>query len=188
MKGLAGGLITRSDAAMAFMSQFDNVLPIWGIQRMAELEEWLAFMDETPTYTGELAAFVEREQAEFRRVNGLSEKDAIPSQLRSQWNRIGKAEDVKRLTNRRQRDIFERYFTEIAGIYRDVIIIANNAQDSAGLINREFEGQIRELAQRMTLSQAVKRAECVSVARRRLAGNVSPSLVFEALFCSLICF
>lgn len=134
------------------------------------------------------AETVEREQAEFRRVNGLSEKDAIPSQLRSQWNRIGKAEDVKRLTNRRQRDIFERYFTEIAGIYRDVIIIANNAQDSAGLINREFEGQIRELAQRMTLSQAVKRAECVSVARRRLAGNVSPSLVFEALFCSLICF
>ena len=65
MKGLAGGLITRSDAAMAFMSQFDNVLPIWGIQRMAELEEWLAFMDETPTYTGELAAFVERERAEL---------------------------------------------------------------------------------------------------------------------------
>ena len=32
MKGLAGGLINRSDAAMAFMSQYDNVVPIWGIQ------------------------------------------------------------------------------------------------------------------------------------------------------------
>jgi len=40
MKGLAGGLIHDSKAAMAFMSQFD-VLPIWGIQKMSELEEWL---------------------------------------------------------------------------------------------------------------------------------------------------
>lgn len=33
MKGLAGGLINNSQAAFAFMSQFDNVLPIWGIQK-----------------------------------------------------------------------------------------------------------------------------------------------------------
>ena len=30
MKGLAGGLINNSKAAFAYMSQFDNVLPIWG--------------------------------------------------------------------------------------------------------------------------------------------------------------
>ena len=65
MKGLAGGLITNSTAAMAFMTQFDNTLPIWGVQRASELEEWLAFMDETPTYTGEIRAFVEQEQAEL---------------------------------------------------------------------------------------------------------------------------
>ncbi len=41
MKGLAGGLINRSDAAMAFMTQLD-VLPIWGIQRESELDEWLS--------------------------------------------------------------------------------------------------------------------------------------------------
>lgn len=46
MKGLAGGLITNAEAAMAYMQQFDNVLPIWGVQKHAELEEWLAFMDE----------------------------------------------------------------------------------------------------------------------------------------------
>ncbi len=28
MKGLAGGLITNSQAAMAYMTQFDNVVPI----------------------------------------------------------------------------------------------------------------------------------------------------------------
>ena len=65
MKGLAGGLIHDSTAAMAFMTQFDNVLPIWGVQRMSELEEWLAFMDETPEYTDEIRAFVEKEKLEL---------------------------------------------------------------------------------------------------------------------------
>ena len=65
MKGLAGGLITNSAAAMAWMDRFDNVLPIWGVQRAGELEEWLAFMDETPTWTPEMQAFVESEQAEL---------------------------------------------------------------------------------------------------------------------------
>lgn len=65
MKGLAGGLITDSRAAMAFMTQYDNVLPIWGVQRESELDEWLAFMDETPEYSGEIRAFVERERQEL---------------------------------------------------------------------------------------------------------------------------
>lgn len=65
MKGLAGGLIHNSKAAMAFMTQYDNVLPIWGIQRMSELEEWLAFMDVTPAYDGELKEYIEKERAEL---------------------------------------------------------------------------------------------------------------------------
>ena len=65
MKGLAGGLITHSDAAMAFMTQFDNVLPIWGIQRESELEEWLSYMDNTPEMTTEMAAFIEKERKEL---------------------------------------------------------------------------------------------------------------------------
>ena len=48
MKGLAGGLITNYRAAFAYISQFDNVLPIWGIQKMSELEEWLSCMDQPP--------------------------------------------------------------------------------------------------------------------------------------------
>ena len=39
MKALSGGLITNSAAAYAFEAQYDNVLPIWGVQRVAELDE-----------------------------------------------------------------------------------------------------------------------------------------------------
>ena len=65
MKGLAGGLITRSDAIMAFMLQYDNVLPIWGIQRASELEEWLAFMSQPPAMTDEIRAYIEKEREEL---------------------------------------------------------------------------------------------------------------------------
>ena len=65
MKGLAGGLINRSEAAMAFMSQFDNALPIWGIQKEKELEEWLSYMAETPTMNEELTDYIEKEQKEL---------------------------------------------------------------------------------------------------------------------------
>lgn len=65
MKGLAGGLIHNSKAAMAFMTQFDNVLPIWGVQKLSELEEWLSYMDETPEYEGEIKDYIEKEQKEL---------------------------------------------------------------------------------------------------------------------------
>ncbi|MDD2957582.1 MAG: aldo/keto reductase [Lachnospiraceae bacterium] len=65
MKGLAGGLINNSRAAMAFMTQFDNVLPIWGIQKEAELEEWLSYMDQTPVLGEEIQEFIEKEKKEL---------------------------------------------------------------------------------------------------------------------------
>ena len=60
MKALAGGLINRSEAAMAFISQYDQVIPIWGIQKENELEEWLGYMEETPGMTEEIRAFIEK--------------------------------------------------------------------------------------------------------------------------------
>lgn len=65
MKGLSGGLITNSKAAMAFMTQYDNVLPIWGIQKECELDEWLSFMEDTPEMDDEIEAFIAKEREEL---------------------------------------------------------------------------------------------------------------------------
>ncbi len=65
MKGLAGGLINNSKMAYAYMSQFDNLLPIWGIQRMSELEEWLSYMDDAPSLTPELLTAIEEDRKEL---------------------------------------------------------------------------------------------------------------------------
>ncbi len=66
MKGMAGGLISNAKAAMAFISQYDNAVPIWGIQRQSELTEWLSFMEETPVMDEETAAFIRKEQEELK--------------------------------------------------------------------------------------------------------------------------
>ena len=65
MKGMAGGLINNSRAAFAFMSQFDHVLPIWGIQKLEELEEWLGYMEHPPVLDEEITAFIEKEKLEL---------------------------------------------------------------------------------------------------------------------------
>ena len=65
MKGLAGGLLNNSKACMAYMLQFDNVLPIWGVQRESELEEWLSFMENTPEMDKETAAYIEKDKLEL---------------------------------------------------------------------------------------------------------------------------
>lgn len=66
MKGLAGGLITNSRAAMAFIGQYDGAVAIWGVQSMKELEEWLSYMDDTPEMDDEICAFIESERKELK--------------------------------------------------------------------------------------------------------------------------
>ena len=65
MKSLAGGLITRSDVAMAFLADYPYVLPIWGVQKESELEEWLSYMDNTPAFTDEMREYIESEKKEL---------------------------------------------------------------------------------------------------------------------------
>ena len=65
MKALSGGLITNSAAACAYLGQFDNVVPIWGIQRQQELSEFLQYMEEPPALTEELSAVIEKDRREL---------------------------------------------------------------------------------------------------------------------------
>ena len=65
MKGLSGGLITNSAAAYAWLAQYDNVAPIWGIQKESELDEWLSYQDNPPQLTDELRAVIEHDRNEL---------------------------------------------------------------------------------------------------------------------------
>lgn len=126
------------------------------------------------------------QEAEFRRINGLAPSDRIPPKLRGAFNQIAKKDDVKRLVTRRTRDVLDRALNSIASIYRDVAVLQNNTEDSVGLINLENRSSITELSVRLNRAGAVTRLDEVAHARKRLAGNGNPLLVFESLFCALI--
>lgn len=65
MKALSGGLITDSAAAYAFLDQFDNVLPIWGVQREKELDEFISYIDNPPSMTEKIVSVIEKDKAEM---------------------------------------------------------------------------------------------------------------------------
>ena len=65
MKGLSGGLLNNAAACHAFMQQYENVVPIWGIQRQEELDQWLALAESGAAMTEELKAVIEKDRAEL---------------------------------------------------------------------------------------------------------------------------
>jgi aryl-alcohol dehydrogenase-like predicted oxidoreductase len=48
MKALSGGLITKVAPTFTFIRQYPQVVPIWGIQHMHELEEFIALANDPP--------------------------------------------------------------------------------------------------------------------------------------------
>ncbi len=65
MKALSGGLITDSALAYAYLSQFDHVVPIWGVQRERELDEFLSYQEQLPVLTEEMKACIEADKIEL---------------------------------------------------------------------------------------------------------------------------
>ena len=65
MKALSGGLINNSAAAYAFEAQYDNVLPIWGVQRRSELEEFISYIDNPPVMNDEIKALIGHDRKEL---------------------------------------------------------------------------------------------------------------------------
>lgn len=65
MEVLSDGLITRSDAAYAYLSQLDNTLPIWEIQRENELDEFISYIENPTVMAAKIKEFVENERKEL---------------------------------------------------------------------------------------------------------------------------
>ena len=64
MKAMGGGLIKNSKASFAYINQFSNVLPIWGIQKLEELDEFLSY-DSNTLLNDELKSAIEQDKKEL---------------------------------------------------------------------------------------------------------------------------
>lgn len=65
MKALSGGLITDSAAAFAYIASLENVEPIWGIQREAELDEFIAHSIAEPVLTDAMLEKIRKDKLEL---------------------------------------------------------------------------------------------------------------------------
>ncbi|WP_457945047.1 aldo/keto reductase [Caproiciproducens sp. LBM24188] len=65
MKAMSGGLITNAASTFAFLRQFDNVLPIWGIQRMSELDEFLSYEKDPPVLDEALQQVIRQDRQQL---------------------------------------------------------------------------------------------------------------------------
>ena len=63
MKALAGGLLMNAAAAFAFLRQYENVIPIWGIQREAELDEFLGYEKQPLVLDEKMWQSIEQDRA-----------------------------------------------------------------------------------------------------------------------------
>ncbi|MGV8980784.1 aldo/keto reductase [Clostridium sp.] len=65
MKALSGGLITNAASAFSFLRQFDNVVPIWGIQRETELDQFISLEKNPPTLDDSMWSIINKDRAEL---------------------------------------------------------------------------------------------------------------------------
>ena len=65
MKGLAGGMLDNARACYCFMKQYPSVVPVWGIQRMSELEEWISLTEEDPDMDDASRALIAKDRVEL---------------------------------------------------------------------------------------------------------------------------
>ncbi|QIM15711.1 DNA polymerase III subunit delta' [Leucobacter insecticola] len=123
-----------------------------------------------------------REREDAVRSLGLAPGAAIPAQMRSQMKAL--EEDQKRRATRSLRDGIDRILTDLLSLYRDVLLRALGADPE--LVNLEQAGRIEELAERWSAEQALAMVTAIETARERLARSVTPGLVLEALFASVV--
>lgn len=65
MKGMSGGLITNAATTFAFLRQFDNVVPIWGVQRESELDQFIELEKNPPALDDEMLAIIAKDRKEL---------------------------------------------------------------------------------------------------------------------------
>lgn len=62
MKAMSGGLIRHPAGSFAFLRQYPQVVPIWGVQRMAELDEFLGYEAHPPVLDAALQAQIDEDR------------------------------------------------------------------------------------------------------------------------------
>ena len=91
--------------------------------------------------------------------------------------------EQKSRATRMVRDFLDRALLDIATLYRDVLLVQSNSNDS--LINIDLVSEIQTVATATSPESTLKKLEAIMVARTNLSHNAAPLLTVEALMVQL---
>jgi DNA polymerase-3 subunit delta' len=139
--------------------------------------------EEAQAVTGELD---EPEREALRRAFGEgSTGKGVAKAVRGAAGALRDLEDrQKSRATRLKRDSLDRALLDLAGWYRDVLMIQMGT--GIELANADHEGDLHELASASTPEATLHRIEAIMRCRERLAASVAPLLAVEEMTISLM--
>lgn len=65
MKAMCGGLLDDGRLPFAFLNQYPHIVPIWGLEKTEELDQFIALARNPEPFTEEMQAAIEKLRAEY---------------------------------------------------------------------------------------------------------------------------
>jgi DNA polymerase-3 subunit delta' len=139
--------------------------------------------EEAKSVTGELD---EPEREALRQAFGEgSTGKGVAKVIRGAAGALRDLEDrQKSRATRLKRDSLDRALLDLAGFYRDVLMI--QARAGVELANADHEAELREMASASSPEATLHRIEAIMRCRERLAASVAPLLAVEEMTISLL--
>lgn len=122
----------------------------------------------------------EEERAAALRSLGVEPGAAVPAALRASLKAL--EEDQKRRATRSVRDGIDRVLVDLMSLYRDVLLLQLGA--GLELVNEAIRGDLEGAARDRSAELSLAALDAISLARRRIEGNVPPTLALEAMLIS----
>lgn len=122
----------------------------------------------------------EEERAAALRSLGVEPGGAVPVALRASLKAL--EEDQKRRATRSVRDGIDRVLVDLMSLHRDVLLLQLGA--GLELVNEAIRGDLEVAARDRTPELSLASLDAISLARRRIDGNMPPTLALEAMLIS----
>ena len=122
----------------------------------------------------------EEERAAALRSLGVEPGGSVPVALRASLKAL--EEDQKRRATRSVRDGIDRVLVDLMSLYRDLALLQLGA--GLELVNESIRADLEVASRDSTAQQSLAALDAIALARRRIEGNVPPTLALEAMLIS----
>ena len=129
----------------------------------------------------EVGAVSAAEIEDMKRALGVGSGSRQPAGAAAQLKVL--EEEQKKRATRAKRDGIDRALVDLAGFYRDVLVVQAGAV--VDLVNVELRDPVTSVARHSSPEQTVRRIDAVLRAREQIALNVAPLLAVEAMTVAL---